>query len=345
MDSHLIMLRNMDFCVNEIQIRCMPGSRTTSKQGWRDCRFNRVGDANPLFPPQQQNVPDAQAAILHVVRRSPQLYGFTTTRWRLAQLRAACSWLRVTTDSGLSQLLARLGISYKRGRDYVHSPDPHYPDKLALIEELRRRSQVEPERFVFLYADQMTYYRQPSLAQAYESTGVLQPLAIRSHAKNTTFRIMAALNAITGQVLYRQRSHTDISTLVDFWYALRQHYSEAETIYVVVDNWPVHFHPTVLAPLQAQNFPWPPYVPPHWPTEADSKVRRDNLPIHLLCLPTYASWLNPIEKLWRWLKQDVLHLHRLSHDWQALKLAVAHFLDAFSGDSPSLLRYVGLLPD
>ncbi|MGQ9628202.1 MAG: transposase [Anaerolineae bacterium] len=43
----------------------------------------------------------------------------------------------------------------------------------------------------------------------------------------------------------------------------------------------------------------------------------------MLCLPTYASWFNPIEKLWRWLKQDVLHLHRLNEDWQALIQRVA----------------------
>ncbi|MBE2197018.1 MAG: transposase, partial [Anaerolinea sp.] len=33
-----------------------------------------------------------------------------------------------------------------------------------------------------------------------------------------------------------------------------------------------------------------------------------------LFLPTYASWLNPIEKLWRWLRADVLYNHDLAHD-------------------------------
>jgi hypothetical protein len=64
----------------------------------------------------------------------------------------------------------------------------------------------------------------------------------------------------------------------------------------------------------------------------------------MLCLPTYASWCNPIEKLWRWLEQDILHLHRLSDDWAALKQAVACFLDGFADQSLELLRYVGLLP-
>jgi transposase len=55
--------------------------------------------------------------------------------------------------------------------------------------------------------------------------------------------------------------------------------------------------------------------------------------------------LNPIEKLWRWLKQDVLHLHRLSSTWQALKQLVAEFLDQFDQGSNDLLSYVGLLPN
>ena len=121
---------------------------------------------------------------------------------------------------------------------------------------------------MFTYADQLTYYRQPSLAQAYELRGHAQPLAERSHAKNTAFRIMGALNAVSGQVTYRQRSHTNLACSVDFWYDLRQAYPDAATIYVVVDNWPVLFHPEVLAPLQAQNLPWPPYVPSNWPKAA-----------------------------------------------------------------------------
>ena len=64
-----------------------------------------------------------------------------------------------------------------------------------------------------------------------------------------------------------------------------------------------------------------------------------------LFLPTYASWLNPIEKLWRWLKQDVLYLHSLAKDLEELRQQVRDFLDNFSTGSDSLLQYVGLLLD
>lgn len=66
------------------------------------------------------------------------------------------------------------------------------------------------------------------------------------------------------------------------------------------------------------------------------------LPLQLLPLPTYASWCNPIEKLWRKLQQEVLHLHRWATAWATLKEKMPAFLDQYDGVSPDLLRYVGL---
>jgi hypothetical protein len=256
----------------------------------------------------------------------------------------SCPWLVLNSLGGLSQLLKRLKISYKRGRDYIHSPDPNYDEKLSLIELMRMRAFYQPERYVFLYLDELTYYRQPSLARAWEEIGKTQSLALRAYQSNTHCRVLAGLNALTGRVTYRQRSRTDISCLTGFWYQLCDTYPDAEIIYAVVDNWPVHFHPDVLAPLQDQNLPFPPTLPANWPTQHSAQAKVDSLPIQLLCLPTYASWLNPIEKLWRWLKQDILHLHRLSASWPQLKQRVDHFLANFSLGSSELLRYVGLLP-
>jgi hypothetical protein len=82
---------------------------------------------------------------LDVVRRSPPLFGYPNARWRLEQLLGTCDWLRLTTTAGLCQLLQRLGISYKRGRDYVHSPDPYYRRKVDLLLQARLRAQYAPE--------------------------------------------------------------------------------------------------------------------------------------------------------------------------------------------------------
>jgi hypothetical protein len=251
---------------------------------------------------------------------------------------------QVTSPAGMSQLLKRLKIGYKRSRDYLHSPDPNYEAKTAWNAQCLEKASQDPERWPFFYLDEVTYYRQPTPARAYEAQGHDQPLAPRSYRSNTVFRVLAALNAFSGQVTYRQRSKTNIPCLTGFWYDLRAAYPEAERLYIVLDNWPVHFHPDVLAPLIDQHFPFPVSLSHTWSGLPTKRARFDDLPIQLLQLPTYASWLNPIEKLWRWLKQDRIHMHRMADDWGQLQALVAHFLDQFQDPSPALLRYVGLLP-
>jgi len=120
----------------------------------------------------------------------------------------------------------------------------------------------------------------------------------------------------------------------------------------------VHFHPDLLIHLQPQHFQFPVYVPDNWSDEPSSKAKRiaekrkakgntryEKLPIEILQLPTYASWANPIEKLWRWVRQSVINLHRLGDDWSELKQRVCDFILSFRRGSNELLQYVGLLPD
>jgi hypothetical protein len=279
-----------------------------------------------------------------VVRQAPKQFGHDQSRWTLAAIRQSCAWLRLSSDAGLSQLLTRLKIHYKRGRSYVLSPDPHYAAKVSLIELSLLRTRNDPERFVFLYQDEFGFSRQPTLSWDYEAAGDDRPLARRSHHADTEFYGVGALNALTGQVIYHQQSHITRPCLTTFYRTIRATYPQAEVIYLAQDNWPVHFHPDLLVHLQPQVFPFPPKLPPNWPLTSSLHIDHDPLPIVLLSLPTYASWLNPIEKLWRWLRQRVLHLHRLSHDWEAVKHAVSSFMAQFALGSTDLLHYVGLLP-
>jgi transposase len=243
--------------------------------------------------------------------------------------------------------LKRLRISYQRGRDYVHSPDPDYLAKQGWREQIVAAARASAGRLVALYQDELTYYRQPTLARAYEASGASQPRAQRSYRANTATRIAAALDPVDGRVLYRQASYLGIAELVAFHQQLRAGYPEAERIYLIQDNGPIHFHPDVLVALEAQENPWPLYRPRNWSLEPSAKAVQKwghrKLPIQLVPLPTYASWTNPIEKLWRWLKQEVLHLHQLANHLDQLRDRVCRFLERFAYGSQELLRYVGLL--
>jgi hypothetical protein len=283
-----------------------------------------------------------------VVRRDPRTLGYDRTRWTLGMLREATGgFLQLSGDGSLAALLARLGISYQRGRDYIHSPDPDYGAKLRRVEEIVAEARASSGRIVALYQDELTYYRQPTIAPVYAAAGLEQPRALRSCCSNTATRLGAALNVVNGQVSYRQVTRLGVEEIVTFYRQIRLDYPEVELIYLIQDNWPVHFHPDVLVALVEQENPWPWHRPRNWSLAPSAlAVKRWGglqLPIQLVPLPTYASWTNPIEKLWRWLKQDVLHMHRLAERLDLLRLEVTRFLDQFANGSVELLHYVGLL--
>jgi hypothetical protein len=126
---------------------------------------------------------------------------------------------------------------------------------------------------------------------------------------------------VTGQVTYQQAYKIDRRQFIRFLKKLNQLYASFKVIYIILDNWSVHHHPDVL--------------------EALKQLPR----LKLVFLPTYSPWLNPIEKLWGWLKVDVLKMHRLAGRWAELKQLVGQFLDLFAPGSPELLQRVGLLAD
>ena len=260
--------------------------------------------------------------------------------------------------SGLSRLCRRLKLSWKRARAHVHSPDPAYALKRAAIERLRATTAASAGRHVCVYVDEVTIYRQPTLAQAWEAQGPEQPQAERSHRSDTKTRVIASLDPTDGRVVYLRASKIGVSQRVEFLTKLRAAYPAAERIYVVWDNWPVHVHPDLLVALEAQESEWQPPGAPNWRTTPRRTARRERgalqLPIQLVWLPTYASWLNPIEKLWRKLRQEELHLHRLADDLAGLRQRIDRFLNqfatgratssnmsAFSIPSPILDRGVG----
>lgn len=253
-----------------------------------------------------------------MLHQSPQDFGIGRTRWRLQDVGRALAWLNGYSDAGIYKVLKRLGFSRKRALNFIRSPDPAYRAKWQAILRAYMEAVNQPDKVVILFLDELTYYRQPSKAPAYHVRGKTQPRSIQVAGYNTKTRLLAALNAITGQVTYLQRSKIGVAALVAFYAQVRAVYPSVDKIYVVQDNWPVHLLPE---PMQAMQ---------------DHQLTP-------LFLPTYASWLNPIEKLWRWLKQEVLHLHRWAHRLNDLRQQVLDFLNQFNTASDALLYYVGLL--
>ena len=262
---------------------------------------------------QLQAGPRQAAAQVHAARETCPAPG----KWTLATIRASVTGLATYTLSGIWRVLQRLGVHLRSAVVQLFSPDPDYAPKKRRLERVLRTAARQPGQVVALFLDEFGFYRWPDPARDW---GLTATRATRA-GTNQQWRTVGTLNALTGQVDYWAGYLVGRRQLITFYRQLDQTYRQAERVYVIQDNWNIHSHPDVLTVLAAH-----PRLHPIW-------------------LPTYAPWLNPIEKLWRWLRQDVLKLHRCVTDWELVRQLVRDFLNQFQHGSQHLLRYVGLLGD
>ena len=273
--------------------------------------------ADGLFPPEDSERMDVVEQIHH----SPEVFGANRSRWTLIVLMSLCPYLSgLRTLSGVWRRLKSWRIRRKRGREHVTSPDPAYSEKLEAINKAIAQGRAHTQEVVVLYSDETTLYRQPQVGLAYHEQGrggKHQPRAERSYKSNTKHRIVAVMDAVLGRVLFAEGNKIGVHALCRFLEYIRCVYGETMRIVLIWDNWKVHTHPDVL--------------------EAAGRFR-----VELLFLPTYAPWTNPIEKLWRKLKQEIISMHRYSDRWSDLKRRVHDFLVDYDRPAPDLLRYVGI---
>ena len=242
------------------------------------------------------------------------------SRWTLRTIRVSFDWLTDYTLSGVWYLLRRHKLQLRSAQVQLWSPDPEYTSKTAYLLTCLRTTAGQPKTQALLFWDEMGYYRWPAPAPAWAPVAPeAAPLAQRAGDNNQQWRIIGALNALSGRVHYLDNYIVGRQQVIAMYRRLAEAYTGYQRIYVVQDNWSIHRHPDVLEALKQ----WP-QIEPVW-------------------LPTYAPWLNPSEKLWRWLRQDVLKMHRFAHDWPECRRRVNAFLDQFAQGSTELLRYVGLL--
>ncbi len=260
----------------------------------------------------------AKDEIETVLHCSPRRFNISRSRWRLKDIRRVISWLRECTLSGVCQILKRLKISLKQAIGYVDSPDPDYDLKRRAMAYAFSAALHHPDEFVILFQDELTYYSQPDNTLKYGPTGKQPPRVSRASTDNVMTRIGAVMNGLTGQVSFIQTNKFGKLAMAQLYRQVRQ-VSPQRKILVIQDNVSFHSSANVLA----------------------TAAELDIIPVFL---PTYASHLNPIEKLWRWLKADILRGHEFANDHRLLRQVVAEFLDQFADESSALLRYVGLLP-
>jgi DDE superfamily endonuclease len=241
------------------------------------------------------------------------------SRWTLRTIRATFGPFRGLTLGGVWRALRRRGAGLRSGVIPQYSPDPDPIKKRDNLYKCMGEAATAPDRIALVFLGEMGYARWPE--PACDRTGrapAAPPLADRARGPDRLWRIIGALNAVTGRVDFLDGYVVGRAKVIEFYEQWDRSYPDADRLLVVQDDRSIHRHDAVTAALAR----WP-RIEPVW-------------------LPTSAPWLNPIEKLWRWPRQDVLRLHRLAGDWADLRGRVNQFLGQFAAGSRALLHDGGL---
>ena len=171
---------------------------------------------------------------------------------------------------------------------------------------------------VVLFEDEATFYRQPSQGWLWGKRGRAQPKMRYAGRTNTVMKVAGLLDAFRGRVAVWDFARITAKEVAGCFAQIERLYPDARLIYLVMDNWSAHLAPAVKDALGRQG-----------------RVRP-------LYLPTYAPWLNNIEKLWRFVRQTVAHAHPWCDDFRLFRQHVLSAFQSLSEGSPEIRRYCGL---
>jgi transposase len=259
---------------------------------------------------------DAAAQRLRdMLHQSPRVFGKDTSVWTLelaadeAHRQGLTAW-RVSGET-IRATLARMGMSWRRAKHWITSPDPEYARKKARRDRLIRLVNRHPE-WLLGYEDEVWWSRlaQPTL-RAWQAEDQPLRLVEQTVARADPGPKALACYGLLARYRNTQQRRTEAMWLrfvdgrpvsavtIDFlaWCADQAAALGKQAILLIWDNASWHVSQRVHTWLRAHN----------------RQVKQTGQGVRLVvaCLPVKSPWLNPIEPKWLHGKKRVVEPNRL----------------------------------
>ncbi|MGH7861138.1 MAG: IS630 family transposase [Candidatus Dormibacteraceae bacterium] len=301
--AHMVLLSADHHSVPEIA-RLFGVSRATIRFWLR--RFDQQGPAG-LDDERRSGRPrkadeNVGSAVARLMTADPVAHGYLATFWTVSMVvLALVSQVGVPLgETTVRGLLHHLGLRW--GRPRLAMPRKVDPDKAAKQWAIVQAVVDAEPPTVILYADESRVQLLPLLRAMWHFVG--QQLRIPTPGTNVTRAVFGALNHTSGQWTYLIRDHMKAPDFIAFLDHLWETYPEVPII-LIVDNYGNHTAHLVSA----------------WLVEHPR--------LRLLFLPKYCSHLNPVEPIWRRLKEKVA-ANRLHGSISILVEAIETFFAAMT---------------
>jgi transposase len=244
--------------------------------------------------------------LRELLHRSPRTFGQPRSTWTLGLVAQVCfekGWTpHVLSPDAIRLAVKRLGISWRRAKHWIRSPDPAYARKKKARDRLIRWAESHPD-WVLGFQDECWWSRlaQPNLHAwaGEEPLRLLELEARRDDPDRKALCCYGLFRADTAQMLVRFVDGRPVSQVtVDYlaWLCEQLAREGKKALLLVWDNasWHISQHVRV------------------WLKEHNRRAKREGGVRIVVChLPSKSPWLNPIEPRWLHGKKAIAEPERL----------------------------------
>lgn len=259
-----------------------------------------TGLHDELRPGRPRTYDDERVASLinHTLQKTPD----NATHWSVRSMAQA----QGVSKSTVQRWFNLFGVKPHRTRTFKLSTDPFFIEKVRDIVGLYLNP---PDNAMVLCVDEK------SQIQALNRTQKALPLGLgyvegftHDYIRNGATTLFAALDAASGKVIARCRQRHRHQEFLDFLRLIDRETPEHLDLHIVIDNYATHKHAKVRAWL----------------------VRHPRFHLHFT--PTYASWLNQVERWFGLITQRAIKRGSFRNVTQ-LKQTIMAFTDQYNRDS------------
>jgi len=314
MRAQMILLSSQGYSVP--QIKDIQQTSDVTVYTWIK-RFDAEGPAGLYDRPRSGRPPkldeETEQVITNVVSQSPTELGYNFTFWTVPLLTAHLyeQFEKQVCSETVRQTLSRLGFRWRRPRWAAPNDPLEAAQQMRVISDAIFRAD---EKTVILLQDESIFKRLPPLRQMWMRLG--QQVRIPTPAQNGYFALYGSLELFSGACFHAFFDKTNSENTVTYLDGLAERYP-ARKIFLIWDHASYHLSGRINA----------------WLDEHPNFT--------VFYLPKRSPQLNPVEALWRLLKNRVAA--NLTRTLDAIRAACNLFFEQHSAHD--LLRISGLLPN
>jgi len=214
------------------------------------------------------------------------------------------------TQSGMRDLLHRIGYEYKKPKLVPGNPDIDAQEVFA--EQYEKFMQDKEDDIEVLFLDAVHPEHNTLAAYGWIKRGEKREL--KTNSGRQRLNLHGAINAETYQVSIIESETVNADSTIDLLTEIEQSYPLSKEIYIILDNARYHYSKSVRDFLE------------------NSKIK-------LVFLPSYSPNLNLIERLWKFFKKKVLYnrYHENIHSFRKASIDFFRNIDTYHDEIVNLM--------